>query len=163
MISNEPLLAFSFALSTRNNQLATISDDILDNLDAGISKGFINDAYVTKAGINVWLWTLGAYESIRTMCQAKTCFTSECLETPQLLKKKLSKVRMPDVKVEKQGKRVPVSSNRSPWCEVVETKDLLIGDSDEPFSARQLIEEYFQVIYSITPSEIVATHEESYN
>ena len=58
---------------------------------------------------------------------------------------------------------MPVSSNSSPWCEVVETKDLLIGDSDEPFSARQLIEEYFQVIYSITPSEIVATHEESYN
>ena len=77
MISNEPLLAFSFALSTRNNQLATISDDILDNLDAGISKGFINDAYVTKAGINVWLWTLGAYESIRTMCPTGKNIISE--------------------------------------------------------------------------------------
>ena len=163
MISNEPLLAFSFALSTRNNQLATIADDILDNLDMGISEEFIDGAHVTKAGINVWLWTLGAYEIIRTMCQAKTCFTTECLERLQPLKKRLSKVRMPDAKMEKQGKRVPVSSNRSPWCEVLETKDLLIGDPDEPYSARELIDEYFNVIYSISPSEIIAIHEESYN
>ena len=83
MVSREPLLAFSFALSTRNNQLATIADEILDNLDKGISKNLIDSTYVTRAGISVWLWTLGAYEIVRTMCQAKTCFTSECLERLQ--------------------------------------------------------------------------------
>lgn len=162
-ISREPLLSFSFALSTRNNQLATVADEILDNLDRGISKDCIDSQYVTKAGILIWLWMLGAYEIVRTMCQAKSCFTTECLGRLQPLKKRLAKVRMPDAKMEKQGKPIPVSSNRSPWCVVVETKDLLIGDPDEPYSARALINEYFSTINSITPNEVIAQHEESYN
>jgi len=162
-VSREPLLAFSFVLSTRNNQLAIVADEILDNLDKGISKEFIDGQYVTKAGISIWLWTLGAYELVRTMCQAKACFTPECFERLQPLRKQLAKVRMPDAKMEKQGKHVPVGSNRSPWCEVVETKDLLIGDPDESYSVRKLIDEYFTTINSIKPSEIIAQHEESYN
>jgi len=97
------------------------------------------------------------------MCQAKICFTPECLERLQSLKKRLAKIRMPDAKMEKQGKPIPVGSNRSPWCEVVDSKDLLIGDPEEPYSARKLIEEYFTTINSILPNEIVAQHEESYN
>lgn len=161
-VSREPLLAFSFALSTRNNQLATIADEILENLDKGITKELIDSQYVTKAGISVWLWTLGAYELVRTMCQAKTCFSPECLARLHSLKKQLAKVRMPDAKMEKQGKRIPVGSNRSPWCEVVDSKDLLIGDPEEPYSARKLMEDYFAVINSISPNEIVAQHEVSY-
>ncbi len=36
-LDKEPLLAFSFVLSTRHNQLTFIADEILDNLDKGIS------------------------------------------------------------------------------------------------------------------------------
>ena len=162
-MSRYPLLAFSVVLSTRNNQLATVADEILDNLDKGISSQLIDCQYVTKAGISIWLWTLGAYELVRTMCQANTCFTPECIARLRPLKNRLAKVRMPDAKMEKPGKAVPVDSNRSPWCEIVETKDLLIGDPDEPYSARSLIEEYFTTINSIKPNEIIARHEESYN
>ena len=161
-VSREPLLAFSFALSTRNNQLASIADEILENLDKGISKELIDSIYVAKAGILVWLWTLGAYEIVRTMCQANSCFTKDCLDRLQTLKKQLAKVRMPDAKMEKQGKRVPVGSNRSPWCEDVQSKDLLVGDPEEPYSARKLIDEYFSTIDSISPKDIVARHEQSY-
>ncbi len=80
------------------------------------------------------------------MCQAESCFENECLKRLQLLKKKLAKVRMPDAKMEKQGRSIPINSNRSPWCEVLETKDLLIGDPDTPDSARKLIDEYFSTI-----------------
>jgi hypothetical protein len=161
-VAREPLLAFSFVLSTRHNQLTTIADEILDNLDKGISKERIDTTYITKAGILIWLWTLGAYEIVRTMCQAKSCLDSECLYRLQPLKKRLAKVRMPDSKMEKQGKAIPVNSNRSPWCELIETQDLLIGDPDTPDSARQLLEDYFKTIDSIKLSEILAKHEESY-
>jgi hypothetical protein len=76
-VKREPLLAFSFILSTRNNQLSTIADEILDLLDSGISEELIDGSKVTKAGILMWLWTLGAYEVVRTMCQANNCFSSE--------------------------------------------------------------------------------------
>ena len=84
-VAREPLLAFSFVLSTRHNQLTTIADEILDNVDKGISKEKIDTKYTTKAGILIWLWTLGAYEIVRTMCQAKSCFDSECLNRLQPL------------------------------------------------------------------------------
>lgn len=161
-VSREPFLAFSFVLSTRNNQLATVADEILDNLDRGISKDLIDGQYVTKAGILIWLWTLGAYEIVRTMCQAKSCFTTECFDRLQPLKKRLAKIRMPDAKMEKQGRPIPVGSNRSPWCEDVQSKDLLIGDPEEPYSARKLIDDYFSTINSISPNDIVARHEQSY-
>lgn len=69
---------------------------------------------------------------------------------------------MPDAKMEKQGKRVPVSSDRSPWCEAIESKDLLIGDPDDPYSARELIAEYFSVIDALLPSDVISRHEDSY-
>lgn len=69
---------------------------------------------------------------------------------------------MPDSKMEKQGKKQPVNSDRSPWCEVIETKDLLVGDPDEPFSARYIIDEYFSIIYSLKREDVIARHEESY-
>ncbi|NJK70153.1 MAG: hypothetical protein HC941_29880 [Microcoleus sp. SU_5_3] len=87
MLEREPLLAFSFILSTRNNQLSTVADEILELLDSGISEESIDFGKVTKAGILMWLWTLGAYEIVRTMCQAKNCFSPEYMEKLLPLKK----------------------------------------------------------------------------
>ncbi len=162
-MAREPLLAFSFILSTRNNQLATVADEILELLDSGISEQFIDGGKVTKAGILMWLWTLGAYEVVRTMCQATNCFSSEYMEKLVPLKRKLGKIRMPDSKMEKQGKRQPVSSNRSPWCELPKSRDLLVGDPKEPYSARKIIDEYFSIINSLSSEDVKGSHEESYN
>lgn len=161
-VEREPLLAFSFILSTRHNQLTSVADEILDLLEQGISKELILGPKVTKAGILIWLWTLGAYEIVRTMCQAKSCFSQTSLDQLQPLKKRLAKVRMPEAKMEKPGKKSPVTSDRSPWCEVIESKDLLIGDPNEPYSVRNMIEEYFSALDSIKPEDILARHEESY-
>jgi len=162
-LEREPLLAFSFILSTRNNQLSTVADEILDLLDAGISESFIDTNKTTKAGILMWLWILGAYEIVRTMCQASNCFSLEYMEKLRPLKNKLAKIRMPDSKMEKQGKKQPVSSNRSPWCEVQKTKDLLIGDPEEAYSTREIIDYYFSIIYSLTSKDIMGNHEASYS
>jgi hypothetical protein len=160
-LEREPLLAFSFILSIRNNQLSTVADEVLELLDSGISEEFINGGEVTKAGILMWLWTLGAYEVVRTMCQANNSFSTEYMERLYPLKKKLAKIRMPDSKMEKQGKSQPVCSNRSPWCEVPESSDLLIGDPEDAYSARKIIDEYFSIIYSLTPEDVIGSHEES--
>ena len=53
---------------------------------------------------------------------------------------------MPDSKMEKQGKAIPVNSNRSPWCVEIETQDLIIGDPDTPDSARRLLDDYLMCI-----------------
>jgi hypothetical protein len=162
-VEKEPLLAFSFILSTRNNQLLTIADEILGLLDDGISEKFIYEPKVTRAGILMWLWSLGAYEVVRTMCQADKCFSPSYIDKLKLLKKELAKIRMPDSKMEKQGKRQPVPSSRSPWCEDVKNKDLWIGDPENASSARKIIDFYATILSSMTAQDVVARHEESYD
>jgi len=58
----------------------------------------------------MWLWILGGYEIVRTMVQAEKCFSPEALNRLRSLKKSLAIARMPASKMEKQGKRVPVTS-----------------------------------------------------
>ena len=108
----EPLIAFSYYLSDRNNVLLSISDEIIENLD----KGFTNNhtGLIGHASTLMWFWTLGAYEVIRTMCQAKICFSESFYNKISELKNDLAKARMPSAKMEKKGKKMPVGSNRSP-------------------------------------------------
>jgi hypothetical protein len=46
---------------------------------------------------------------------------------------------------------------------LVDTKDLMIGDPDDPYFARKLIDEYFTVIDQITYPDILKRHEQSYS
>lgn len=71
----------------------------------------------------MWLWIIGAYEVVRTMCQARICFSSRAFEL-QRLKRTLSMVRMPAAKMEKAGRDEPVTSNRSPAGLDVANRDL---------------------------------------
>lgn len=69
ILAREPLIAFSFYLSSRNNVLLSVSDEIIENLDEGFSNN--HTGLIGHASTLMWFWTLGAYEVIRTMCQAQ--------------------------------------------------------------------------------------------
>ena len=69
---------------------------------------------------------------------------------------------MPNAKMEKQGKKLPVNSNRSPDGWDVLKKDLLIGDPDTPISGRILLEEYEAIMSSLTINDVLKHHTESY-
>lgn len=165
ILAGEPLIAFSFYLSGQNNVLLSVSDEIIENLD----KGFTNNhtGLIGHASTLMWFWTLGAYEVIRTMCQAKECFSENFYEKISELKKDLEKVRMPSAKMEKKQekkcKKMPVSSNRSPDGGDIPNKDLLVGDPENPISGRMLLEKYDNVLSSLTIKDIKARHENAYN
>jgi len=164
VVQREPLIAFSFYLSGRINVLLAFADEIIENLDRGFS-GMVKDgSRIERAESLMWLWTLGAYEVVRTMCQAKGCFSEKALGDLSQLKKTLSAVRMPAAKMEKPGKRVPVSSNRSPSGWDVANRDLLVNDpeSTPDVSARFILAEFNRVFSSITKDDVVGRHEESY-
>ena len=164
MLAREPLMAFSFYLSGRNNVLLSIADEIIENLDKGFSSNLIHFGLIERAETLMWLWTLGAYEVVRTMCQAKECFSENFYTKISQLKRDLSKVRMPASKMEKQGKKKPVNSNRSPCGLNIAKRDLLIGDPDDKdVSARMLLENYEKIVSSLTVQDILKHHRESYN
>jgi len=159
----DPLSTFSFYLSGRVNVLCGFAEEIIENLDKGFSSSTVDGGRISRAESLMWLWILGAYEIVRTMVQAEKCFSSEALSHLKALKKPLAVARMPASKMEKQGKRVPVNSNRSPAGWNIEKKDLLVNDPEGPdISALELFKIFDETFCSIRKSDILASHEDAY-
>lgn len=161
ILEREPLIAFSFYLSDKNNLLLHLSDEIIENLDKGFGTN-IDTKIIGDASSWVWFWTLGAYEVVRTISQAKICFSDTFITKIHELKKQLAAVRMPSAKMEEQGEKKSVNSNRSPDDWDIEKKDLLIGSPENPKSARQLLELYDKTLCSLIPNDVIKHHTESY-
>jgi hypothetical protein len=72
---------------------------------------------------------------------------------------------MPASKMEKPGKKIPVTSNRSPSGWDIKNGDLFINDPDSTpdISARFILAEFDRVLSSITKDDILGHHEESYS
>jgi len=164
ILERDPTIAFSFYLSGRKNVLLTIAEEITENLDQAFSGTVMDGGRLQCAESLMWLWTLGAYEVVRTMCQAKGCFSTKALERLTQLKKTLATVRMPAAKMEKPGRKAPVTSNRSPSGVDVPNKDLLVNDPSAPdVSARFVLKEFDRVVSSIAKGDVLGSHEASYS
>ncbi len=165
IMEQDPIIAFSFYLSGRKNMLLDMADEIVENLDQGFSSAAVDGSRIERAESLMWLWTLGAYEVVRTMCQAKSCFSEKAWNQLTQLKKTLAAVRMPAAKMEKAGQKVPVTSNRSPAGWDVANRDLLVNDPEtEPsVSARFVLAKFESVFSSITKDDVLGRHEESYS
>jgi hypothetical protein len=160
----EPLIAFSHYLSGRVNVLCSFGDEIIENLDNGFSGQCVDGGRVERAESLMWFWLLGAYEVVRTMHQAKGCFSERLLQELSGLKRVLATVRMPAAKMEKPGKSVAVTSNRSPAGWDIENHDLLVNDPTESpdISARWILSEFDRVFSSIAKSDVLSHHEKTY-
>jgi hypothetical protein len=163
IVERDPLSAFSNYLSGRVNVLCAFADEIIENLDKGFSAARIHGEWVTRAESLMWLWLLGAYEVVRTMYQAKQCFSERLAQDLQNLKKQLAAARMPAAKMEKPGKNQPVTSNRSACGWDVSNRDLLVNDPEEntKISARRLLDEFDRVFCSISKADVLSAHESS--
>ncbi|MBB5190681.1 hypothetical protein HNQ50_001403 [Silvimonas terrae] len=164
IFERDPLSAFSFYLSGRVNVLCTIADEIIENLDQGFSAVCINGGRIDRAESLMWLWLLGAYEVVRTMHQAKQCFSERLGGDLQRLKNQLAIVRMPAAKMEKPGVKRPVGSDRSPAGWDVPGRDLLVNDPEERanVSARRILTEFDNLFCSITSADVLGRHETQY-
>lgn len=160
-INREPLLKFSYYLSSKNILLLNTIDTIIECLKTGFSENVTNADDISDASVLTWFWTLGAYEMVRTMSQSNDCFSEQINAKIGFLKQAIAKARMPSSKMEKKGKRIPVNSNRSFDHWDIGKKDLLIGDPDDPVSARYLFGLYEDTLSSITPNDVLKKHEES--
>ena len=167
MVEREPLIAFSWYLSGRVNVLLSISHEIIDCLDRGFTGRTIDGSLVERAESLMWLWILGAYEVVRTICQARGCFSEHAAAEFARLKIILTSVRIPAAKMEKPGKKqTPVSSDRSPSGWDIVAKDLLVNDPTDAtvpiVSARSLLAEFERVMSSLTNADVLDRHEATY-
>ena len=159
IVERDPLIAFSHYLSGRVSVLCSFAEEIIENLDQGFSGECVDGGRIGRADSLMWLWLLGAYEVVRTMHQAKECFSERLVRDVGALKKTLATVRMPAAKMEKPGKKAAVTSNRSPTGWSVENRDLLVNDPEESpdISARWILSEFDRVFSSITRGDVLAS------
>ncbi|MGH9450997.1 MAG: hypothetical protein ACRD11_10705 [Terriglobia bacterium] len=160
IVEREPLIVFSHYLSGRVNVLCSFGDEIIEHLNKGFSSPCVDGGRIERAESLAWFWLLGAYEVVRTMHQAKECFSERLVQDLSGLKETLGTVRMPAAKMEKRGKRAAVTSNRSPAGWDVGNRDLLVNDPEEgpDISIRWVLSEFDRVFSSITTSDVLGHH-----
>ncbi|CBJ40560.1 hypothethical protein (plasmid) [Ralstonia solanacearum CMR15] len=165
IFERDPVSVFSFYLAGRVCVLSKFADEIIENLEIGFSSQQIDGSRIVRSESLMWLRVLGAYEVVRTMHQAKGCFSDRVVADLGILKKQLSVVRMPAAKMEKVGQKLPVTSNRSACGWDASKRDLLINDPDDSVTiqARFILAEFDRVFCGIRRDDVLAAHELSYS
>ena len=110
-----------------------------------------------------WLWVLGAFEIVRTMCQAEKCFAQSLVAELKSLKRLLRAIRIPFAKQELPGhKSAPVGGEPSICGINTSPPDMRFKVQGQLISARELISEFERVFGGITKADILADHRTSY-
>ena len=85
-----PLSRFSLYTDMQAATIIELGERILNDMDNGLfretkgsePKGVDGTVFNKVYGL-FWIWVLGSYEVVRTMTQAKGCFSSECSQNLQ--------------------------------------------------------------------------------
>ena len=130
-------------------------------LDGAFSDSALDGGRLERADMLMWFWTLRASEVIRTILQAKGCFTAQLYKQLNSLKKELAHARRKAAKLETPGRRRPVTSNRSSGGWDLPSRDLLIEASTiRMISARRLLTRFEDIVSGITTADVLARHED---
>jgi hypothetical protein len=165
--NNNPLYKYSVYADGRVQILRNLSREILEELDKAFPENHINfpkqqitiSSHLGRAEELSWLWVLGAYEVIRTMDEAKECFSDRACKSIKELKNELSQIRMPMAKMEERKiKGVPktsINSTGSPAGIDRANRDLLVGAPYDPKSLRKLLEHFYAFVSQLDGNDIL--------
>jgi hypothetical protein len=171
MLNDNPLIGFSIYTEGQWETVRDLGQEVIQGLEKTITKGdgtastTVDGTGFQRSYGQFWLWVLGAYEIVRTMCQAEKCFSPRLNSELTKLKKRLSTIRVPFAKQELPGrrkKRVPVGGEPSVFAIGDSPCDLTYKVDDQEISARKLIAEFERVFEGISRADVLADHRTSY-
>jgi hypothetical protein len=163
MFESAPLIRYSVYTHVQCQCLDALEHELHTTLDAsftptpdGTSPLSIDASHFTRASGHFWLWMLGAYEVVRTMCQTPDCFSPQLLGRLRELKRLLAAVRMPFAKQELAGSQEPVAAEPSVSGVRGPPADLAFRIRGRDYTVRQLTSRWRQVFASIAPADVLA-------
>jgi hypothetical protein len=170
MYDEIPLSRFSVYTHIQSKRVIRLGREVVQRLERGISgtQGgspvFTTDLSVFELAYgDFWLWVVGAYEVVRTMCQAEPCFSPRLVPRLTDLKEMLAKLRMPFAKQElHREKSIPVDNEPSVYDISHSPPDLKFKVKGEILSAREMIEGFERVFSGITRADVLADHRTTY-
>jgi hypothetical protein len=163
-LNDEPLLIFSFYTVNQIGTLQSLGNEITEMLNASITvqeNGEIRFERFTKLYGQFWLWTLGAFEVIRTMASAKACFSDDAHSRLDKFKGKLAKLRSQFAKQKiKHNQKINRREEVMPGEPSVsgidgKKKDISFSIQGETYWARSLINEFSELVKSIKREDIL--------
>ena len=170
MLNKNPLVIFSVYTQIQNRTVRELGREVLTCMEAGISpddgtgRGTVCGSDVISRGYGqFWLWVLGAYEVVRTMCQAEQCFSPRVAAELKVLKRSLAVIRMPFAKQELPGKSTPVRAEPSIYGIGGSPPDLRFEVEGKVISVRELLAEFDRVFDGITRADVLADHRTTYS
>jgi hypothetical protein len=162
LLTDNPLVRYSVYTHVQYLCLQKLMLDFCATLDVAIQRepSLQGEVIVDVAGYNrsygqAWLWVLGAYEVVRTMCQTPSCFSPPLAERLRALKKRLTLVRIPFAKQELAGTKESVSVEPSPSGIRSDPCDLVFDIGGRAVSIRRLMNDWDAVFTSITLADVV--------
>jgi hypothetical protein len=162
LLNEKPLLAFSCYTEGQVGELKRQARQILDAMDSSIKVGTVEFTGFGRAHWGFWLWTLGAFEVVRTMKQARACLSAELNEKIVRLQRQLVEIRVPFAKQEIAGKKKPIGSEASVSGFDGETHDMFYSINGEKVSVRKLLTDFVVIFDGITLADILSDHRYSY-
>lgn len=159
-----PLLAFSCGTCLQLQFLNETAAEIRLLIASGVKHdGPWDGNALSKAHGQFWLWVLGAYEVLRTMAQAPSCFTPDLYHRITLEKRHFNQIRIPFAKQERAGVRKGDAT--STWREVFAfgykpDGDIIFSIGGTEFCAKDLIERFELFIKTIDRHDVLQSHEQ---
>jgi hypothetical protein len=156
MFRKSPLMAFSPLTQLQLQCLEEVAGEIEDLLaESMLDPENANGNLISRSYSRMWLWLLGAYEVLRTMAEAKQCFSIQFHSRLLDEKRHFAEIRMPLAKQEYRGKK------DSAWRDgfligiKLQTHDAFFAINGIEYSARDLIARFRTFISSIQPADVV--------
>lgn len=164
LMTDNPLINFSLYTHMQAEVIRSLGNEICGILDASFilnSDGskHLDGNQLRNIWGKFWLWIIGSYEIVRTVSQAKGCFTEEVSDRFDCFKRKIAKLRIPFAKQEyAQGGKQPIKAEASIAGIDLKTNDVLYYVKGTRFSPRELICEFDSLISTITIEDVLQRH-----
>lgn len=163
LLERHPLLRFSLYTEVQCQFLVRFGKETSELLDQMLAKDGVVDGDFNLAYGRIWLWILGAYEVVRTMCQAKLCFSDEYLAKLTNFKNDIAEIRIPFAKQERRGLKQPIHSELSVSDFDFDRKDFAFDLSGHKVHFRDLYDAFAQLVQNVSGSDIKQRLESSYH
>jgi hypothetical protein len=170
VLDENPLVVFSLYTHVQARAVIALGEEIKALLEQSIKlREEDTGPMVDGQGFNrayglFWLWTLGAYEVVRTMCQPRTeaCFSASAWAQLRALKREISQLRIPFAKQEYAGRNVPIGAENSVAGISSDRPDVTFLIEGRKFSARDMISSFERFFDSIKRNDILMDLRQAY-
>jgi len=155
-VAENPLLRFSLYTHLQSRAILDLGESIKFQLDSILRKQGKADVSQGDAFGDIWLWTIGAYEVVRTMADPKwkESWSESKYEEIVTCKRRIADIRVPFAKQElRSGEAITAENSIYGLDHDKRTYFFQIGDN--VFDIREEIDLFEELISGISPEDVL--------